>query len=360
MRVAMISRATLHTSAGGDTTQIMETAAALRSLGVTVDVLLTTDQIEYAQYDLLHFFNIIRPADIISHVVRSGKPFLVSTIFLEFGVYGRDEGKGIAAKLSGVLGEDRMEYVKAIARHIRNGERIMSRQYIFRGHRQSVKWILRRAAMLLPNSQSEYTRLVARYKIERPYRVVPNGIGKDFIKQAAVKRVTPKETVLCVARIEGRKNQLNLIRALRDTGYWLLIQGKASPNHAAYYAACKAEAGSNVAFSGWLSGQALYDRYHAAKVHVLASYFETTGLSSLEAAALGCNIVITDKGDTTDYFGDRAWYCNPDDPASIRAAVEAAYAAPYNEEFRQYILKHYTWQKAAEETLAAYRQVAGI
>lgn len=60
MKVAFISRATLYSSPGGDTKQLEETAAGLRSMGVTVDVYLTNQPIDYTQYDLLHFFNIIQ------------------------------------------------------------------------------------------------------------------------------------------------------------------------------------------------------------------------------------------------------------------------------------------------------------
>jgi glycosyltransferase involved in cell wall biosynthesis len=106
-----------------------------------------------------------------------------------------------------------------------------------------------------------------------------------------------------------------------------------------------------------LDADKLYAVYASAKVHVLPSFFETTGLSSLEAAAMGCNIVVGTGGDTRDYFGDNAWYCDPSETSSIRSAVDAAFHAPYNPEFRKEILSHYTWERAAEETLKAYKQV---
>ena len=111
---------------------------------------------------------------------------------------------------------------------------------------------------------------------------------------------------------------------------------------------------------GHLGEEELFTAYSNAKVHVLPSYFETTGLSSLEAAVMGCNIVVTDKGDTRDYFGDDAWYCDPDSVESIRNAVDAAYKAPFNEAFRERILRDFTWERAAEETLAAYKQVLKV
>jgi glycosyltransferase involved in cell wall biosynthesis len=357
IKVAFISRATLYSTPGGDTKQLDQTAHYLRFLGVSVDVYLAPDTIDYSKYDLLHFFNIIRPADIISHIKASGKPCVVSTIFLDYGAFEKKARGGFMSILNKVLSEDRIEYLKVVARRIRNGEKINSPQYLRWGHRKSVQWVAKHAAVLLPNSENEYQRFIRKYGIQRPYRVVPNGIDSGIARRTARRNPKYENAILCVARIEGRKNQLNLIRALNNTSYNLIIHGKPSPNNIAYYEACKAEAAPNVHFSEWLTEEELYEMYHSAKVHVLASYFETTGLSSLEAAVMGCNLVITDMGDTRDYFKDYAWYCNPDDPASIKAAVDAAFKAPYDEDFRRHILQEYTWERAAEETLIAYKQV---
>lgn len=228
------------------------------------------------------------------------------------------------------------------------------------GHRKTIQYILKHATCLLPNSESEYKRLFAAYNINTKYRVVPNGIDQQLVSKIYLKDAKYKDSIICMGRIEARKNQLNLVHALNNTSLQLFIHGKPSPNALGYYEQCKQEAASNVHVEGWLNGEQLYTAYSSAKVHVLPSYFETTGLSSLEAAVMGCNIVITDRGDTRDYFGDNAWYCDPDDAASIKDAVDKAFETPYNETFKQYILQHYTWERAAEETLIAYKQVLGI
>ncbi len=357
MNVLFIARATLYSSPGGDTKQLDLTAEALRRMGLNVDVALTNTKPAYAGYDLLHFFNIIRPADIIRHARASGKPFVVSTIFLDYGSFEKTARSGVVGLLNRVASEDGIEYLKAVARWVKNGEAVQSPEYLRWGHRRSVQWVARQARMLLPNSENEYGRFVHKYGGAYPYRVVPNGIDESVARRAPQRLPDYEGGVLCVARIEGRKNQLNLIRALNGTGHKLFIHGKPSPNNIGYYEACKREAGPNVRFSTWLSEEELYAMYASVKVHVLPSYFETTGLSSLEAAVMGCNIVVTDRGDVRDYFGDRAWYCDPDDPASIRAAIGAAHAAPYDGSFRTFILANYTWDRAAGETLAAYRTV---
>jgi glycosyltransferase involved in cell wall biosynthesis len=220
--------------------------------------------------------------------------------------------------------------------------------------------VAKHAKMLLPNSESEYKRFAAKYRITTPYHVVPNGIAAEQVAKEYPYSAQYKDAVISMGRIESRKNQLNLIRALNNTQYRLYIHGKPSPNNMAYYEQCKAEAAQNVHIAGHLDEQELYTAYSNARVHVLPSYFETTGLSSLEAAAMGCNIVVTDRGDTRDYFRDDAWYCEPESPASIRTAVDAAYNAPYSEDFRARILSEYTWQRAAEETLKAYKDVLKV
>lgn len=358
MKVAFISRATLYSAPGGDTKQLDLTAQYLRGLGVAVDIYKASDEIDYTQYDLLHFFNIIRPANILKHIRLSGKPYVISTIFVD---YGKVTAIGKVQKLlKQFLSDDTMEYIKAIARSIKNGEKIVSPEYILKGHRASIKYIIRNASILLPNSANEYNRLHTKYGVAAQYRIIPNGINTVSVNKQYPQEDKYRNAVICMARIEPMKNQLNLIRALNGTPYQLYIHGKPSPNGAEYYQQCKLEAGANVHIEGHLGEDPLFAAYSNAKVHVLPSYFETTGLSSLEAAVMGCNIVITDRGDTRDYFQDDAWYCEPDDIDSIREAVTKAYNAPFDENFRKRILENYTWQRAAEETLAAYKQVLKV
>ena len=354
IKVAFISRSTLFSSPGGDTCQVQETAKNLRRKDVSVDICLTNQRINYQQYDLLHFFNIIRPADILKHIKLSGKPYVVSTIFVQ---YGSVTTGGKMDLLRKIFSEDGLEYIKVIARALKNGEKIASPSYIWMGHRRSVQYVAKHAACLLPNSESEYKRFSTTYNLQAQYHVVPNGIDTELTKQKYPINEKYKNSILCMGRIESRKNQLNLIRALNNTSYQVFIHGKASPNAAAYLEQCKKEAASNIHIDGWLDENDLYTAYSNAKVHILPSYFETTGLSTLEAAVMGCNIVVTDKGDTRDYFKDYAGYCEPDDIISIKNAVDAAYKAPYSETFKQYILQHYTWERAAEETLTVYKKV---
>lgn len=357
MKVAFISRATLFSVPGGDTRQMEMTAEYLRKAGIHVDILLANAQIDYAGYDLLHFFNITRPADILAHIKRSGKPYVVSTIFVEHGRINEAHKGMLFRTVSHILPLDAVAYLKSVARWVLNGEEVVSKSYFFLGQRQSIRRIAKRAAMLLPNSENEMRRFSKSYNIDQAYRVVPNGVDTGMLSKNVQKEPLYEGAVICLARFEPLKNQLALIQALNGTKYQVFLHGKPSPNNKAYYQQCIAAAAENIHIKEYLHGDDVYRVYASAKVHVLPSYFETTGLSSLEAAAMGCNIVVTEGGDTRDYFKDDAWYCNPDDVASIKAAVDAAYAAPYDTAFRERILRDFTWERAAEETLKAYKQV---
>lgn len=346
----------MYTTPGGDTVQVMQTARELAAIGVYTDILLSNEVIAYDRYELLHFFNLTRPCDILYHSKKSKKPFVVSTILCNYAEYDKYHRKGIGILFS-YLPADSIEYLKTIARFIVGKDHLRSLDYIWKGQRKSIIEILRHATMILPNSESEYWRVEQTYNHKSNYFVVRNGLDPTlFAHDTTVKK--DDRLVICAARIEGIKNQVNLIRALNNTKFELLLIGTHAPNQVDYYRQCRKIASRNIRFIGHLPQDELAVYYHRAKVHILPSWFETTGLSSIEAAAMGCNIVITDKGDTREYFGDNAFYCDPSSPESILAAVEKASIAPFNEKFRQKILTQYTWKQAAIQTLKAYQSIA--
>jgi glycosyltransferase involved in cell wall biosynthesis len=353
MKVAFITRSTLYAVPGGDTVQIVQTARQLVNIGIDIEILLSNETIVYDEYDLLHFFNITRPADILYHSKKAKKPYVVSTILCSYAEYDKHHRKGIGALFS-YLPADSIEYLKTMARWALGRDHLASLDYTWKGQRKSIIEILHRAKMILPNSESEYKRVRQTYPCNVNYVVVPNGINPDhFLYDDAIKK--DDLLVICVARIEGNKNQVNLIRALNNTRFHLMIIGAHAPNQIGYFNQCRNIAAPNISFLDRIPENELLTYYRRAKVHILPSWFETTGLSSVEAAVMGCNIVITDKGDTREYFEEEAFYCDPSEPHSILSAVEKASSAPFNKKLQQKILEQYTWKQAALQTLKAYK-----
>lgn len=355
MKLLFIVRSTLFTVKGGDTIQVEETARELRNAGVEVDIKKANEKINYSGYDLLHFFNIIRPADILRHVKRSDKPFVVSTILVNYAGYDKQLRGGLAGKLFKLLPADGIEYVKTIYRCLLNRDSLVSVSYLWKGQRRSIREILQKTKTVLVQSVDEYRDLVKKYCITPPFAIIYNGVNtRLFPEQRSFEK--DKNLVLCVARIEGIKNQYNLIRALNNTAYHLLLIGDAAPGQKKYYRQCKAIAADNISFISHLPQEQLVQYYAAAKVHVLPSWFEVCGLSSLEAAAMGCRVVISARGYAGSYFGDTAFYCDPARPETIFRAVNLAVASGSNGELQAKVFTNYTWQKTAGKLLTVYKK----
>lgn len=356
MKVLYIIRATAFEAPGGDTVQARSTAKYLRRSGMEVDIRLTNEEIDYAAYDLMHFFNIIRPADIVYHVKRAGIPFVISPIFVNYSEYERKNRNDLLGLLSRTLPMDTMEYIKVIARSFKNRERIRSREYLWKGHRRSVRALIEQCNLLLPNSDNEIHRLFDHYQCKADYRRVYNGIDTEVFKRSMTGS-NDREGVLCVGQIQGLKNQLSLIKALKGTGIPLTFIGKPTLNSGTYYKECRKVAGEEVKFIEYLPQNELINYYRKSKVHILPSWFETTGLVSLEAAAMGCNVVITRKGDAFEYFGGYASYCDPSSENDIKEKVLQAMEINPDPALKELIYEKYTWSKAAEVTLDAYKEV---
>lgn len=356
MRIAFITRSTLYDVPGGDTVQVLQIAGHLKRSGVETSVFRTNEKIDYLRYDLLYFSNITRPSDILYHISHTKTPFVLSPIFIDYSEYDRQYRKGFSGFILRNFPAEVNEYIKTLSRWLTGKDTLQSKDYLWKGQKKSIREILDRVTSLLPGSEAEYRRLKELYGVENNYSVVPNGIDPALFH--ADEEVKKDDTlVICAARIEGIKNQLNLIKALNDTRYTLLLIGAPAPNQKKYYEECRKAASANILFHDRVEQDKLVDYYKTAKVHALPSWFESCGLSSLEAAAMGCNIVITDKGYTRDYFGNDAFYCDPADPASIFDAIDRAAHSDNSKNLQQKILTNYTWQQAAAITLTACKKI---
>ncbi len=220
---------------------------------------------------------------------------------------------------------------------------------------------------LLPNSQAEAQQLVRLFGLSRQrITVVPNGTWPRFAHAPWLARKSTHPVlsslrgfVLCPGRIEPRKNQLELIRAMRGSGLELVILGQVVPGHEHYLWRCRQEADEQVHFVprvpfGSADHMAAYA--HCGCV-VLPSWFETPGLAALEAGASGVPLVLTARGATREYFGSLAQYVDPVRPQQWPAAIRQALTQGRSHALAQRVLEHFTWLHAAQRTVNVYCQL---
>jgi glycosyltransferase involved in cell wall biosynthesis len=330
---------------GGHRVQFDLTAAALRGHGMDVTV-------SYDADPALDGYHVVQGLGLSPEQVRrcraGGTTVCLSTIYwsrrythsLDLGmVSGRQVKRRLRLAVGSALAGARL-------RHLEKAEHLL-------GDQLETRMAFESADLLLPNSQMEADTIHRELGVTTPAFVVPNGIDGAVLGQAPSSGERDID-VLYVGRIEPHKNQLGLISALADRSLRIVIVGPPHPHHEAYLRRCREAAGPNIEFVSQTSQEELVSFYQRAKVHALPSWFETTGLVSLEAAALGCNVVTTDRGYAREYFGSQAWYCDPTKPDSIVAAITGALSTGPDPALRQRVLERFTWEAAAKATVAAY------
>lgn len=364
MKVLMQTRQNVFDLAGGDTTQLVKTKKALEAKGIDVDLSLDLRP-DVSDYDVVHLFNLTRVQETFiqsRNAKEAGKPVVLSTIYWPTDSFEKGAASGLRGFLGKHLSVDGMERLKAFGKYVLRGERSEGARYLMTHSFQKMqREILDNCDVFLPNAKTEMDQIAVHLDFRTDnYVVVPNAVDVASIKAAKEGGSTGYERfngwIVCIGRIDIRKNQLNLIRAVEGSDYKVVFVGKKSPGHIEYanQVVAEIEANPNMKWIEQISNEDIYKLCRECRVSVLPSWFETPGLVSLEAAAMGCNIVVSPKGTTRDYFGDSAFYCDVNDPSSIRAALDEAYAADYDEEFGRKVITEYTWEKAAEKTLDGY------
>ena len=356
LKVLIQNRPNTFTQRGGDTVVIERTVAGLRALGIecTVDVAGTAN---VKDFDVVHIFNFALP-ELTKHfaqgAVSAGVPFVVTTLNEDLPSF---HSQSVLA-------------AQALTHYVQNGQD----PRVWAQLRQRIdsspptppfdnSWTVEHAAALLTNGKRESESLRKQYPGSKSIIEVPLGFEVTELgvtAQLFISRYGLRDFVLCVGRLESRKNQLMLLKALENEDVPVVFVSGGFTYQPEYAAAIRGfrRKGRTLVLDR-LEPEMLASAYRAAKVHVLPSWYELPGLVSLEAGALGCNLVVTDNGTTRDYLGDFAEYCRPSDELSIRDAVLTALKRPRPSGLIEH-LTSYRWERTARETKQVYEAVLGI
>lgn len=218
------------------------------------------------------------------------------------------------------------------------------------------------AQAIVTNSLAEADLLAKMLDLPRErFMPVPNGVDTAFGQPVPIDAFRSRfnvegRFVLNVANIEPRKNQLGLMRALKNSGLALVLIGHS--RDPAYLEQVMAEGRGFARYLGPIDHDdpALRAAYGACSVFALPSRLETPGLAALEAAAAGAPIVITDEGSAREYFGDEVIYVSPDDIAGIRRAIDLAMNAAGPADLATRIVARYAWEQVVIELQRVYER----
>lgn len=352
MKVLFYVRANHKEVRGGDLVQLYSTGAALEKQGIEIDYK-SDPKLDLAKYDIVHIFNSPRfdeTKQFFLNAQKQNKPIAFSTIYwskdeLAVGV-ATSKKVQLASKIFGV------PVTKFLWRKIKKIQTAGKPDH----NNVIEKWLFENANMLLPNSDGEMHEIQRIYKVgNRPFVSVRNAITTDMFKKTP--STSRQDFVLSVGRIERRKNSLKLIEACHSLGYKLtLIGGLDAQDEYGQECQQKIEEYGFTHIPN-IDQSDLIPYYYRAKVHAIVSWYETPGLSSMEAACGGCNIVSTDRGSTTEYFGNLVNYCDPFSMESIETAIKTAMSKKTALGLRKKITTEYTWDRAAHDTLKGYNKL---
>lgn len=342
----------MHERPGGDTKLAADTLAAIKALGVEAE-LCASQTPNPSGYDIAHVFNVGQPEVCkrqMDACIAAGVPVALSPVWLDLREF---LGKAFA-----------YEHLFLKTRNERKVERTLEKYRrrpidVFLSLRQRKDLARRLAAqrelleashVLLPNSAIEARDCLVQLGV-RDKPIVTVLIPGDLEPSAYWQ--TDRRGLLCLGRVETRKNQTGLTYALRKDDVDVDIVG-------AMY-----DPGLADACMRWCPRARFHDRVTRetalqmlgrAEIHALVSWCETAGIATLEAAAAGAKIVVADRGAEVEYFGDDAEYADPADPASIREAVRRAAARPPRRkgDSLDQRIRRLTWEHAARETIRAY------
>jgi glycosyltransferase involved in cell wall biosynthesis len=327
MKVLLCVREDYCRNFAGDSMQVIKTAEYLRKLGVTVDIN-NGGVYDYSGYDIVHLFNIATTGETyryckIAHFYK--KHTVISPMHWDMKKYNM---------------------IKSNVESMKLYERCSSYK----------EEIFKKSKMILCNSELEKVLIQSEFNVSTECRVIYNGVqveDEDIPLYNFIERYSLNNYVLSVGRICESKNQLALCDVCYKLGKQLVLIGSGNDNE--YIKKCTDY--DNVVYLGFMDSYNVYNAYRFAKVHVLPSFVEMPGLSSLEAAASGCNIVTTQEGCASEYFKDMALYCDPYDNDSILKAVKIGFEKRKDSKLKNYVNKNYNFEKSINELYKTYLEI---
>jgi len=181
----------------------------------------------------------------------------------------------------------------------------------------------------------------------------------------------PPEFILFVSTIEPRKNVTGLLRAyrrLRDdyrlTPDLVLAGAPGWLCDDVYRLVETLHLKPHCHFLGRVHACDLLHLYNAALCLVHPAFYEGFGLTPLEAMACGTPVIVSNVSSLPEVVGDAALLVDPHNDEEITVALWRVLTdTALRAELRAKGLQRaaaFSWQRAAEQTMAVYRKAAGL
>ncbi len=258
-----------------------------------------------------------------------------------------------------------------IFRHLPEHHKRLNRWYL----NATLPLYCRRATHIIAVSEATRQDLMAAYAIP-PEKITVTLEAADprfkpespeLVSAVRARYQLPETYVLYVGTIEPRKNLTRLLRAweplfLAREAPPLVIVGKRGWLAEDFYTALEASpAREGVRFTGYVTDADLPALYSGARIFAFPSIYEGFGLPPLEAMACGAPVLCANTSSLPEVTGDAALTVDPGSTDAIREELQRLLSnADLRAELRERGIKRaaaFSWERAAAETYALYKQL---
>ncbi|MFI5307809.1 MAG: glycosyltransferase family 4 protein [Polyangiales bacterium] len=205
---------------------------------------------------------------------------------------------------------------------------------------------------------------------ENRMSVVGNGIDIDVFRPMLGEQRPPQRLITTLsadAPLKGFRYLLLALHELRKQhpSLRLTVIGKPGTDTDTESELQRLGLVSAVTFTGYVESQDIARHYAQSTIAVVPSLYEGFGFPAGEAMACEVPVVSTRAGALPEVVGENGVcgsLCAPRDAAGLARAISQLLSAPERRAAmgiagRKRVLEHFTWKRAAERTVEAYREL---
>ncbi len=311
--------------------QAVTWANGLKLRGHQVDLINIWEHNDWSKYDLIHIFgNGLWLHTFVERLYNNNHNIVLSPII-------DSEKSRTSYKLASYMAIPKL--------------RLYSSNYIIREINPFIKGYFVR---------SEYERgfLTNSYNMPRNKTFLVPLSGRFKLNDVNLKSEKRELFCLHISSIyQPRKNVVRLIEAAKKYDFKLVLAG--NNGSAEEFKPIKNAIGdsSNIKVLGFITDEKMINLYKTAKVFALPSISEGVGLVGIDAAAMGCDVVLTDIGAPKEYYNNMAYLINPFSVDSIGKGVMAAFVSTQQPELSNYIKANYSLDATIDKLITAYQNL---
>lgn len=329
MKIAFILSGPILVPTNGVISQALTWKEGLTKLGHEVSLIEMWSKNDWEEFDIIHFFGFsVYMKDLINGLKLTNPNIVVSPILDPY--YSK-----LRLKIYANFGSTKFN---------------LSNQY------HALNQAKRNIKLFLARSEFERDYLVEGFHLNSEQcRIVPLSFGNINTDPEHTKEDFCFHLSLLA---DKRKNVKRLIEAAQKYNFKLVLAGKLRNN--GEYEQLKEWMNNHplVEYRGLVSHEEKLSLFARAKVFALPSIYEGVGIVALEAAAMGCDIVITKLGGPKEYYNGLASPVAPYNVDEIGKSIKDFIDNRTNQpDLKQHIIATYSPLAIAERLAKVYEEI---